>query len=62
MSFVGKHKLAVKLDLPHSMKLHPVFHVSLLEPYVDNKIPGRSQSPPPPMEINGENEWIVKEV
>jgi hypothetical protein len=39
--------VAYKLELPPTMKrLHPVFHVSLLTPYVDG---GRAQPPPPPV-------------
>ena len=32
---------AFKLILPPTMKIHPVFHVSLLEPHVANTFPGR---------------------
>lgn len=62
VDIIGDSKLAVKLDLPPSMKIHPVFHVSLLEPYYANTIAGRQQDPPPPVTIQGQEEWVVKEV
>jgi len=42
--------------------IHPVFHVSLLEPYYTSNIPGRHQAPPPPIEIEGENEYEVNTI
>lgn len=52
-----------KLELPTSMsRLHPVFHVSLLEPYHENTIPDRVAPPPPPVEIDGEMEWEVEAI
>ena len=37
--------VAFRLDLPSHMRLHPVFQVSLLEPYTSSSIPNRSIPP-----------------
>src|SRR5215475_9888047 len=43
--------------------IHPVFHVSMLEPVSTSTIPGCIQPPPPPLvEIEGEPEYEVAEV
>ena len=59
---VGDSKLAFRLELPAQMRIHPVFHVSLLEPHRKNRFPGRVQPPPPPMEADGDVEWEVEEI
>ncbi len=59
-SLIGRN--AVRLTLPTSMKCHPVFHVSLLEPEFQSSIPGRVKPPQPPVEVDGEEEWEVEEV
>jgi hypothetical protein len=41
------------------MKIHPVFHVSLLEPYHAFTIPGKTHEPFPPIIIHGEKEYEV---
>jgi hypothetical protein len=43
-------------------RTHPVFHVSLLEPYHGNTIPGRAAPPPPPIEVEGELEYEVESI
>jgi len=43
-----------KLKLPTEMKIHLMFHVSLLQPLKDNPIT-REIRPPPPVIINNGN-------
>src|SRR6185369_13151612 len=46
----GSHSFTLRL--PDTMRgVHPVFHVSMLEPATPNEIPNRTQTPPPPIEI-----------
>jgi len=41
---------------------HNVFHVRLLEPFEDITIFGRVQSPPPPKELEGQEEHEVEAI
>jgi len=54
--------LNYELELPKTIPIHPVFHISLLEPYMETTIPDRSQPPPPPIEVEGELEYQVERI
>jgi len=52
-----------KLALPPSMnQLHNVFHIKLLECHHTEYFLCRRNSPPPPIEINGEEQYEVEEI
>lgn len=51
---------AYRVELPPTIQVHNVFHVSMMEPYRKSKVPGRHQSPPPPEEVEGEESWEVE--
>jgi hypothetical protein len=54
---IGKN--AYKLDLPKQYgRIHRTFGVALLEPYHRRE----GQEPPPPVEIEDEEEWLVDSV
>ncbi|MBW0473199.1 hypothetical protein O181_012914 [Austropuccinia psidii MF-1] len=58
---IGSH--AYHLKLPQQWKsVHPVFHVSLLEPVKQSAIPNRNQLPPPPVLVEEKQEWEVAQV
>ena len=42
--------------------VHPVFHVSMLEPSIPNTILNRTGPPPAPVVIDGEPEYEVTEI
>ena len=52
----------MRLALPESMQVHPAFHVSLLEHSADDPFPGQRVEPPPPVVVDGEEEYCVDEV
>ena len=53
---------AFKLSLPPSMHVHPVFHVSLLEPHVANTFQGRVVEVPLPIQVDGIPEFEVNSI
>ena len=44
------------------MRLHPVFHVSLLEHAAGDPLHGQQSSPPPAVIVDGEEEWEVERI
>jgi hypothetical protein len=64
--FIGPFKvshrvgdLAYRLELPNTMKIHNVFHVSKLKKYVWDS---RVQPPPPPLVVDGVEEFEVESI
>ena len=54
--------LAFRLALPSSIKIHPVFHVSLLEPHVANPFPNRIVAPPLAIQVDGVEDFEVNSI
>ena len=58
---IGKY--AFRLELPKSMKIHPVFHVSLLAPVAQDALPGQISGPVPPIEASEDDpEYEVEKI
>jgi hypothetical protein len=55
---------AYRLDIPLNINIHPVFHISLLEPSqpTSTTIPGHIQPPPLPIILDNKEDWEVEEI
>ena len=53
---------AYKLELPTTARIHPVFHTSLLSLSADDPYKDQVQEPPPPVEIEGKEEFEVEDI
>ena len=53
---------AYKLALPPSIAIYNRFHFSLHEPYQDNRSSSQIKEPPPPIQIEGEDEYELEEI
>jgi hypothetical protein len=51
--------VAYRLHLPHTLSIHPVFHVSELKPYIKGS---KDRPPPIPTGIQGDYEWEVESI
>jgi Chromo (CHRromatin Organisation MOdifier) domain len=54
--------VAVKLSLPSDTKAHPVFHMSMLRPYVPDTTGERTSPPPEPVIVDGFEEYEVEQI
>jgi len=63
--FTGIRKIsayAYELGLTASIRIHQLQPVSILDPLVDNPLVGQQVVAPPPVEVDGEEEYQVSSV
>jgi hypothetical protein len=54
---------AFRLDLPDSIKVHPVFAPEKLRKAPSTPpLPSQVQDPAPPLEVNSKDEWEIDEI
>ena len=54
--------LLYQLELPHTMKIHNIFHPNLLCKAATDPLPGQQNSPPPPTVVDNKEEWEVNDI
>ena len=66
--FVGPYKIkkiistnAVELELPSTIRIHPVVNISRIRRYV-GQVEGQRREQPAPVMIEGEEEWEVEKI
>ena len=55
-------ELDYRLKLPAGLKVHDVFHVDRLSPWKGNEVNGQEPKAPPPIEVDGEEEYEVDQI
>ena len=56
---------AYEIELPGTLRIHPVFHISKLRQYTESKeeeFPGRIPAPPLPIVVDDHEEFVVEKI
>ena len=53
---------AYRIELPASIKVHNVLNASKLRKAADDPLPGQIADEPPPIEVDGEQEWEIERI
>jgi len=66
--FVGPYKVkaiifsnAIELELPRTIKIHPVVNISRVQKY-KSQVEGQKKETPQPVVIEGKEEWEVEKI
>ena len=66
--FVGPYKIkaiissnVVELDLPATVRIHPIVNISRIKRYID-QVDGQRREMPQPVVVEGEEEWEVEKI
>jgi hypothetical protein len=54
--------MSYTLCLPTTICIHPIFHISQLEPKHPNTFTNCEQPPPPPLIVNGQPKYLIEQI
>lgn len=54
--------ITFKLHLPVILKVHLLFHSSLLKPYIEDPFPDCETPLPPPVIVEGHKEYTIRQI
>jgi len=59
---LAKEGHSYRVQLPASMKIHPIFPASSLRRDPNDPLPGQANAPPPPIKVTSDQEYEVQEI